>query len=205
MDNLEEDWAYKAGQQFDYIHQRNMAGSISDWTKLYKQAMAHLSPGGYLEIQEFEVWFQSQRPEGLPEDSAIQQWQSLLEEASTKIGRRLNYATSFERHLEEAGFTDIQARRFKANNLAIKVILVLMTMQTPIGSWPADKRMKTIGIYLQAQMIDAVESVTPGFFNRILGWSQAETQVLVAKLKKEFSTRSLQLHTYCWFYTARKP
>ena len=180
-----------------------MCGSISNWTKLYKQAFTHLQPGGWLEIQEFEVWFQSQKEEGLPEGSAIQQWQTLLDEASGKTGSRLNYATSFENDLEAAGFTDIQARRFKVSlpyDVEIKLIL-----QTPIGSWPADKRMKTVGVFLQAQMLEAVDAVTPPFFNRVLGWKPEETQILIGNLKKEFSSRALQLYTYCWFYTARKP
>ena len=90
-----------------------MCGSIADWTRLYQQAMQHLQPGGWLEIQEFEVWFSSQKPGGLPDDSAIVQWQGLIDEGSTKFGRRLSYAGSFHKHLEEAGFEDIQARRFK--------------------------------------------------------------------------------------------
>ena len=90
-----------------------MSGSIGDWTNLNKQARDCLKPGGWFEIQEFEVWFYSQTDEGLPADSAIVKWQKWIQEASSQFGRPLNYASSFSKHLEEAGFTDLQTHTFK--------------------------------------------------------------------------------------------
>ena len=113
IDDLEKDWAYPASRKFHYIHQRSMSGSIGDWPKLYKQALTHLRPGGWLEIQEFEVRFYSQTHEGLPEDSAINKWQNLIDEASIKMGRRLNYASHFKNHLAEAGFVDVRTQVVK--------------------------------------------------------------------------------------------
>jgi len=54
-------------------------------------------------------------------------------------------------------------------------------------------------------MMDALDAVTYVYFTRALGWTQDETRVLLAQVRKEFSDRSLHLYTYCWFYTARKP
>ena len=93
-----------------------MSGSIGDWTTCYQQALANLRPGGWLEIQEFEVWFYSQRPDGLPNDSSITRWQQLIEEGSSGLGRPLNYAARFTRHLEEAGFVDIHVQIVKVSH-----------------------------------------------------------------------------------------
>jgi hypothetical protein len=95
-----------------------MSGSIGDWTRMYRQALASLEPGGWIEIQEFEVWFYSQAPGGLPEDSAITRWQTLIDEASLAFGRRLNYASRFQAHLEEAGFVGIQTQRVKVSEIS---------------------------------------------------------------------------------------
>jgi trans-aconitate methyltransferase len=92
-----------------------MAGSIGDWSRLYDQALMSLHPGGWLEIQEFEVWFYSQTPEGLPEDSAIAQWQKVIDQGSTALGRPLNYAAQYKTHLEEAGYVDIRTQRVKVS------------------------------------------------------------------------------------------
>src|SRR5690349_2504123 len=96
IDDLEQDWVYPPNSRFDYIHQRSLSGSIADWSRLYRQVLSFLEPGGWLEIQESEVWFYSQNPGGLPADSAIAEWQKLVDEASLVLGRRLNYASRFK-------------------------------------------------------------------------------------------------------------
>jgi hypothetical protein len=90
-----------------------MSGSIGNWPRLYKQALDNLKPAGWIEIQEFDVWFHSQLPGGLPEDSVITKWQKLIDEGSQNMGRRLNNASHFQQHLEEAGFVDVQTQVVK--------------------------------------------------------------------------------------------
>jgi len=87
-----------------------MAGTVSDWCALYKEALQHLSPGGHFEIQEFDVQYYSQKPDALPRDSAILQWQTLLHEASGMIGKRLHCSPELGRTLEEAGFEDVTSQ-----------------------------------------------------------------------------------------------
>lgn len=115
IDDLEQELDYPESRKFDYIHQRSMSGSIGNWPAMYRQAERSLEHGGWLEIQEFEVCFYSQKPGGLPEDSAIVRWQRLIDEASLALGRRLNYASRFKDHLEEAGFAEIQTQVVKVS------------------------------------------------------------------------------------------
>lgn len=68
-----------------------MAGSIHDWPRLFTQAHRSLRPGGWLEMQEFDVWFRLQTSAGeaeLPPDCAIAQWQTHLDEASRLFSKR---------------------------------------------------------------------------------------------------------------------
>ncbi|KIW16415.1 hypothetical protein PV08_06467 [Exophiala spinifera] len=189
IDDLEKEWGYPPSRRFDYIHQRSMSGSIGDWTAMYKQALDSLEPGGWFEVQEFEVWFYSQKPDGLPDDSPIVKWQKLIDQASISFGRRLNNVSQFEHHLKEAGFVDVQTQIIK----------------TPIGPWPRERRLREIGAFLRAQMLDALEAVTLAYLTRALGWTQEEIQVMLADVRKEFSDKNNLLYTYCWFITARKP
>ncbi|KAJ9607385.1 hypothetical protein H2200_008458 [Cladophialophora chaetospira] len=189
VDDLEQERAYPPSRRFDYVHQRSMSGSIGDWSQMYSQALTSMEPGGWIEIQEFQVWFCSQRPGGLPEDSAIMRWQKLIDEGSPMLGRRLNYASRYKAHLEEAGFVGIQTQ----------------TVKSPIGSWPKDRKLREIGVYLQAQMNEALEAVTLGYLTRALGWTETEIQILLADVKKEFNDKSKLLYTFCWFITAKKP
>lgn len=84
---------------------------------MYEQALNSLEPGGWFEVQEFEVWFYSQNPGGLPDDSAISRWQKLIDQGSVALGRRLNYASRFGHHLEEAGFVDIRTQIIKVSGV----------------------------------------------------------------------------------------
>jgi predicted methyltransferase len=115
IDDIEESWDYPSSQQFDYIHQRSMAGSIANWSALYKQALKNMKPGGWFEIQEFDVWFHSQNPGGLPQDSAIVQWQTLIDQASVQVGKKLNCGAELGAHLESAGFENMQSQVIKVS------------------------------------------------------------------------------------------
>lgn len=43
---LSLDWSYRPEEQFDYIHERSLGGSVSDWPRLMKQIFNNLKPGG---------------------------------------------------------------------------------------------------------------------------------------------------------------
>jgi hypothetical protein len=90
-----------------------MAGSILNWKHLYSQALQHIVPGGWIEAQEFDVWFYSQTSRGLEEDSAIMKWQKLIDLASMSIGMRLNCAEGLGRVMGEAGFAGVSSRVMK--------------------------------------------------------------------------------------------
>ncbi|KIW87159.1 uncharacterized protein Z519_12270 [Cladophialophora bantiana CBS 173.52] len=167
IDGLEQELVYSPRRRFDNIHQRSMSGSIGDWSTMYKQALS---------------------PEGLSDDSAIAKWQKLIDEGSLALGRRLNYASRFKAHLEEAGFVDIQTQVIK----------------TPIGAWPKNEKLRRIGVFLQAQMNEAVEAVTLGYLTRALGWSEVEVQILLTNVRNEFNDKRKHLYTFCWFIWGRK-
>lgn len=107
VDDVEAPWSFEEIRSFDYIHQRNMVGSIADWGKLFSEALRSLSSGGWYEAQEFAVWFHSQDGP-LPEDSALNIWQHHLEHCSQLFGKRLNIAEDLEEPFKNAGFVDVK-------------------------------------------------------------------------------------------------
>jgi hypothetical protein len=84
-----------------------MSGSISDWNALFREAYDALIPGGWLEMQEFDVWFSSEEGE-LPETSMISEWQRHLDEASCLFGKRLNVAGELRQRMVDSGFTEVK-------------------------------------------------------------------------------------------------
>jgi hypothetical protein len=62
--------------------------------------------------------------------TSLEKWGGLLLEASIKLGIPLNSALTVKKIMEETGYVDV-----------VEVIY-----QWPMNKWPADKRMKEIGM-----------------------------------------------------------
>jgi len=106
IDDVEDEWVYSSRDAFDFIHGRGMAGSIKDWAKLYNQIYAHLKPGGFLEMQEYETWIRSDDGT-LDNCSSIIEWQAKIDEASKAFGKRMNVAGEQKEKLITAGFEGV--------------------------------------------------------------------------------------------------
>ncbi|KAI0403120.1 S-adenosyl-L-methionine-dependent methyltransferase [Xylaria palmicola] len=54
IDNIENPWPIPAGS-VDFLHARSLAGGITDWPGLFRQAYDKLKPGGLLEWTEIAI------------------------------------------------------------------------------------------------------------------------------------------------------
>lgn len=106
VDDMEADWLPDWNEQFDFIHARDLGGSVSDWAKLYEQAYRALKPGGWLEMQEFEVWIRSD-DDTLKKAPSLIKLQELIDEASTKLGKQMNVAEQQKGKMSSAGFENV--------------------------------------------------------------------------------------------------
>ena len=77
--------------------------------------------------------------------------------------------------------------------------------QTPIGIWPKDRKLKEIGRYERAQLLDAVEPYTLALFTRVPGRSLQEAQELMERVKCELVDPKLHLYTAQYIIYGRKP
>jgi hypothetical protein len=107
VDDCESSWPEEERTTYDFVHGRSMSGSIANWSDLFTEALQALKPGGWLEMQEFDVWFRSEEGE-LPVDSKIAEWQSYLDQASLIFGKRLNVANEFKEKMIDVGFEDVR-------------------------------------------------------------------------------------------------
>ncbi|KAI4230682.1 MAG: hypothetical protein L6R40_007980 [Gallowayella cf. fulva] len=51
VDDVTMEWTFRK-DSFDFIHSREMFGSIADWDEYFRQCFLHLKPGGYVEALE---------------------------------------------------------------------------------------------------------------------------------------------------------
>ncbi|KIV92325.1 hypothetical protein PV10_06777 [Exophiala mesophila] len=186
VDDAEADWTFD--EPFDWIHIRNMGGSIADWPALFRKCLDNLKPGGWIEIGDFEVWG-STDDDSLPVNSAYNRWQHSLTEAGEKIGRTMNIIPQVKRMVTEAGFENITEDVYKI----------------PLSPWPKDKRLKELGRYANVLMTEALQAYSLALFTRVLGWDQVEVELLLTGVRGDL--RNLSIHLYSpihWVY-AQKP
>ncbi|KAI1931097.1 hypothetical protein LOZ66_001838 [Ophidiomyces ophidiicola] len=188
IDDFEAEWPYQPSASFDFIHARNIAGSVSDYDKLFDQAFDHLSRGGYLELQNLEANFFSDDGTDKRAVTATQ-WQQLLLMGSAKFGKRLDVEDMWKEKMEKAGFVDVVDESFKV----------------PLRPWAKDPKLRQLGELQAIQIKESIESYSLALFTRILGWTVDELDILLTAVRNDFSDPRSHLYGRMRFIYGRKP
>ncbi|KAJ5641746.1 hypothetical protein N7490_005746, partial [Penicillium lividum] len=188
VDDAESPWLFSTNRSFDFIHARDLGGAIADWPRLLRQAYAHLRPGGWVELQEFEVTLRSD-DDSMRLAPTLNEFLGHLHAASEAFHRPMNIAEGHRQRLVEAGFQDVRDEVYKV----------------PSSMWPTDPIQKQIGRYNLCSLLMAVESYSLALFTRVLGWSNLQTQVFYAGVRRDLNNPDV--HTYCNLHIVygRKP
>ncbi|KAH3920380.1 hypothetical protein HBI56_069300 [Parastagonospora nodorum] len=188
IDDVESEWVYSPSEAFDFIHCRTMSGSVSDWNQLLAQCYTHVVPGGWVEFQEPLALCESD--DGTLERAVdLCQWQALCNEAAAGFKKDLCVGHTLRQRMLDAGFVDVQEK----------------VVKVPIGPWPKDAKMKEIGRYQREHVLLGIEPYTLGFIGKVLGWSEAECRILIAKVANEVRNRALHMYIKFYFVHGRKP
>ncbi|KAI9046043.1 class I SAM-dependent methyltransferase [Aspergillus affinis] len=186
VDDFEADWSHDT--QFDFIHARDLQGSVSNYDRLVIQAYDQLNPGGWFEFAEVDLIV-------CGDDDTIQQAKSLKEctrlvkEASARMGRLMGTATEHIQRLSNAGFVNIREDVYKM----------------PMSPWPKDPKLKELGRYYQVNMLESLDAYSLALLTRVLHWPVEEVRVLLNGARSELLDR--RIHTYAnWFHVyGQKP
>ncbi|WQF89316.1 Putative S-adenosyl-L-methionine-dependent methyltransferase superfamily [Colletotrichum destructivum] len=175
---------------FDFIHLRQLYGSIPDWVDLYRSAYRHLRPGGWVQNLEINAGIHSDHVD-YPPDHIFHEWGRVFDEGGRKTGRSFTVAQghTMRDNMEAAGFVDVVEKKAKL----------------PIHGWPRDPRLQRAGMLIQLALEESIEGFGTFLLTQILGWSQPETVVLNAQMRKEIRNKA----NYGWCETTivygRKP
>lgn len=118
VDDAESPWLFSASRPFDFIHARDLGGAIADWPRLLRQAYGHLRPGGWIELQEFEVTLKSD-DDSLRLAPTLCDFLGRLHQASELFHRPMNIAEGHRLRLMEAGFEDVRDEVYKVRPLSL--------------------------------------------------------------------------------------
>ncbi|KAL0466353.1 S-adenosyl-L-methionine-dependent methyltransferase [Neurospora intermedia] len=189
IDDCNLDWTY-ADDSFDFIHMRMLAGVVTDWEKLFRNAFRCSKPGGYVESLGSGIHLLSDDG-SVKEGTAMHQWGKVFGEAGKKIGRHFTvYEDDLQRKgMEAAGFVDIE---FK-------------DIQCPLGVWHPEKKAAERGLWYKLAIEEDLEGYMNYLCNLVMGWTPEETKRFAAHAKKEWNNP--KIHGYFWLRVmyGRKP
>ena len=138
-------------------------------------------PGGWIELQELR--FQIQCDDGtMKEDYTVEKFLNLIKEALEVFGVNLFSMTNNTQYLRDAGFINVEEKVFKI----------------PCGTWPKNKTMKMIGLYLRSVIYDGLQAISLGPLTRGLKWTTDEVELFLVEVRKSLLDAST--HSYIPFH-----
>lgn len=111
IDDMALPWTYSRNQ-FDFIHVREMFGSIPDWDEFFRQSWRCLKPGGYIEVVEHSV-------EPISDDDTVgpdhfyTHWGQTVVESGNLSGKSFTIWRESADRLKRLGFEDVVEHKFK--------------------------------------------------------------------------------------------
>lgn len=82
--------------------------------------------------------------------------------------------------LKETGFSEVEQ--------AMKIV--------PVGTWPKDRKLKQIGYYMVAQLVEtALDSFSIALLTRHGGYSEEQVRNLVDRVRDEMKTNKQHVYT----------
>lgn len=192
--DIESEWdGIKAlSDRFDFIHGRMLCYAIRDWQKLVARCWNHLTPGGWIEIQDITMPIRCADPEVSPANSSLLKGTELIQEALRKT-RGLDTTVmgqSLSEMLEDQGFVNVKRE----------------SIQWAYGDWPNGKLEKEIGTaHLEGTVRKSQDGLSQRMFKMLLGWDQVKAEEFTKDMRKDTldPTRHFYHQLYVWM--AQKP
>ncbi|KAL2216651.1 S-adenosyl-L-methionine-dependent methyltransferase [Thermoascus aurantiacus ATCC 26904] len=144
-------------------------------------------PGGWVEFQDWDSACYSE--DGTTKDTAIEDYYRLIVEGYESQGYETCPGPKLEQWLYDAGFQDVKAEK----------------LRIPMGTWPKDKKFKTLGAWNLMQAETGFEASVMALLTRFHGWSADEVKVLAAQTLKDARDRNIHPVFHFWVVYGRKP
>ncbi|KAI8257147.1 Secondary metabolism regulator LAE1 [Colletotrichum sp. SAR11_239] len=182
IDDAEADWVWPENS-LDFVHARHMCMAIKNWPGLLSEAYKSLKPGGWVELQELR--FHLQCDDGTmpgPEQYGYGKFVDLCMSGFRSFGIDPLMMERNPELLRNCGFQNVTEKVWKV----------------PIGVWPRDQKLKTIGLYNRSMLIDALQAVSMAPLTRGLKWSASEVEIFLIDVRKSLMNASI--HSYLTFH-----
>ncbi|KFA48626.1 hypothetical protein S40293_04548 [Stachybotrys chartarum IBT 40293] len=191
VDDIEAPWLYPR-EYFDYIHARHTVMAIKNWMKLFRRAFEHLKPGGWIELQEIHhhpVTIRAGRT--VPPEHPVAKFWALVNEGLTALGIDFHAAADsrLADSMRTAGLVNVTERTF----------------HVPIGTWPKNKVLKTVGLYWRTILLDGLQAIALGPLTRGLKWSSEDVETFLIDVRKAYMDNSALMYMRLRLIYGQKP
>ncbi|KND89921.1 Phosphoethanolamine N-methyltransferase 1 [Tolypocladium ophioglossoides CBS 100239] len=191
VDDIESPWLHHRNH-FDYIHSRHTVMAVRDWMRLFRRAYEHLKPSGWIELQEIHHCPRSALPGGIvPPEHGVAQFWARVNDGLNTLGVDLNTAAGglLAGRMREAGFINVTERVF----------------HVPIGTWPKNKVLKTVGLYWRTILLDGIQAIALGPLTRGLHWNREQVEVFLMEVRRAYHDNSALMYMPLHIIYAQKP
>lgn len=175
VDDVTLEWTYPPSN-FDFIHIREMFGSIPDWDYFFSQCFRCVKPGGWVEIVEHDV-----RPvaddDTCPEGHFFRLWGNTVIEMGAKFGKSFSIWEEAKGRLERAGFEEVVEVQYK----------------WPMNGWSQDPKMRELGKWNQLRLHEGIEGMMLRLLTQAGGWSVDRAQLFLYEMRqtmKDYNTHA---------------
>ncbi|KAJ3961231.1 hypothetical protein N0V92_002116 [Colletotrichum tropicale] len=177
----------QSGDNFDFIHMRNLASLVHDLPKLLERVYANLKPDAWVETQDFSANVACDDGT-MPDDWYLLQFWEKIRQAMSKLNIDIQVGPRIGKIMEEAGFVNVQKKSYKV----------------PVGTWPKDKTLRLVGMYMRTVTEDFLGAAASKPL-AALGMERTEIEVFLALVRK--AIRDPEVHAYGTYYswTGQKP
>jgi hypothetical protein len=159
-------------ESFDYIHGRALMNCFKSTHTVFASAFKHLSPGGIFEMQDGCMPFRS--ADGTLENTALLDWCHKTLSGSEAVGRKWADPRGYKRIMEDLGFVDVVETRLK----------------WPLNTWPKDRKLKELGMWVREDMMEILPAVKK-VFTLGLGWTIEDADAFVERAKGDLMNRNI--------------
>ncbi|KAK4230952.1 hypothetical protein QBC38DRAFT_275609 [Podospora fimiseda] len=190
VDDVESPWLHPRNH-FDYVHSRHTVMGIKNWPRLMRRALEHIRPGGWFEMQEVHH-FPISTNNTMGPDHPISQYWTLINQGLNNLGVKHFHAVAnsgLSNMMRECGFVNVTER----------------VLQIPIGTWPKNKVLKTVGLYWRTILLDGIQAIALGPLTRGCGWSPTEVEMFLIEVRKAYKDNSPLLHMPLHIIYGQKP
>lgn len=132
-------WTWPA-DYFNFIHIRELYGSIPDWDYLFSQTYNAMKPGGWVEVLEHSVFAVSDYGTCGPE-AMFSRWGTVVEEVGKMSGNSFTIWKETKNLVEKAGFVEVVQHNYK----------------WPMNGWSKDPKLKELGMWNHLRLFNGVE------------------------------------------------